>query len=73
MATLAKMIKTDGIARPVQVLIPLIREALERADLAGGDYHREAGDLMIEARPHMKTRLFEDASHMNTSGAIDSR
>ena len=33
----------------------------------------EIGFWMIEAWPHTKARLFEAASHMNTSGIMDSR
>ena len=33
----------------------------------------EIGFWMIEAWPHTKARLFEAASHMKTSGIMDSR
>jgi hypothetical protein len=38
------------IARPLKVLIPLIRADLERGDRAGMEYYADAGDKLVEAK-----------------------
>jgi hypothetical protein len=43
------------VARPLKVLVPLIKEDLAAAELAGMPYHRAAGEKMLEAKsqiPH---------------------
>lgn len=50
MSVLTKVTPGDRIARPAKVLIPLIQTALQHADEAGGEYYREAGVLLREAR-----------------------
>ena len=41
------------IARPLRVLVPLIKDDLEHAEKAGMPYYRAAGEKMIEAKAQM--------------------
>jgi hypothetical protein len=38
------------IARPLKVLIPLIKEEIEQGDAAGHEHYRRAGQMLIEAK-----------------------
>src|SRR5262245_15217120 len=38
------------IARPLKVLVPLIKEELEAGDEAGIEHYRHAGEMLLEAR-----------------------
>src|SRR4030095_14161350 len=38
------------VSRPLKVLIPLIRAALERGDRAGMQFYADAGDKLTEAK-----------------------
>lgn len=42
------------VARPLHVLVPLIKEDLQRAETAGMPYYEAAGAKMLEAKPQMK-------------------
>jgi len=44
------------IARPLNVLVPLIREELERGDAAGIEHYRQAGEMLLEAREQIDGR-----------------
>jgi hypothetical protein len=46
------------IARPLRVLVPLIKDDLEHAEKAGMPYYRAAGEKMIEAKAQMKQGEF---------------
>ena len=50
MTNLARASKTRAIARPLKVLIPLIKDDLEHGDRAGMEYYADAGDKLIEAK-----------------------
>ena len=39
-----------AVARPVKVLVPLIKEELEAGDTAGVEHYRRAGELLHEAK-----------------------
>jgi hypothetical protein len=41
------------VARPLKVLVPLIKEDLRQGTEAGMDYYRRAGDKLREARPQV--------------------
>ena len=47
-----------AVARPLKVLVPLIKEDLKHIDEAGLPFKREAGAKLIEARGQMKHGLF---------------
>jgi hypothetical protein len=47
------------IARPLNVLVPLIREDLKAAEAAGLPYYRAAGEKMIEAKGQLEHGRFE--------------
>jgi len=47
---LARTSKHRAIARPLKVLIPLIKDDLEQGDRAGMQYYADAGDKLIEAK-----------------------
>jgi Protein of unknown function (DUF3102) len=47
---LARASKTRAIARPLKILIPLIKDDLEQGDRAGMQYYADAGDKLIEAK-----------------------
>lgn len=49
-AAVAKRTTVTKIARPLKVLIPLIKSDLERGDRAGMDYYADAGDKLNEAK-----------------------
>lgn len=61
--------KTDRIARPLKVLVPLIKDDLARGDAAGMEYYRRAGDKLREARPqvapHKWSRFLEQNFHIS--------
>jgi hypothetical protein len=47
--------KTQHIARPLKVLIPLIQSELQQGNDAGREHYRQAGEMLIEAKdqiPH---------------------
>lgn len=50
MPAVARRDQPNKIARPLKVLVPLIKSDLERGDKAGLDYYRSAGDKLREAR-----------------------
>ncbi len=41
---------TTTIARPLKVLVPLIKEELAEGDAAGLDHYRRAGTMLLEAK-----------------------
>lgn len=41
------------IGRPLKILIPLIKQDIERGDQAGMQYYADAGDKLLEARPQV--------------------
>jgi Protein of unknown function (DUF3102) len=47
---LARASKTRAIARPLKILVPLIKADLEHGDRAGMEYYADAGDKLIEAK-----------------------
>jgi hypothetical protein len=47
---LARTSKTRAIARPLKILVPLIKADLEQGDRAGMQYYADAGDKLIEAK-----------------------
>ena len=49
---MAQVQTTDSreVARPLNVLIPLIKEDFEMAEKAGMEYYKKAGELLLEAR-----------------------
>jgi hypothetical protein len=53
MAQLATLSRSHTVARPIKVLVPLIKEDLRRGDTAGMEYYRKAGDKLREARPQV--------------------
>jgi vacuolar-type H+-ATPase subunit I/STV1 len=46
----AKQRERVAVARPLKVLIPLIKADIERGDRAGMEYYADAGDKLIEAK-----------------------
>jgi len=58
-----------AVARPLRVLVPLIKKDLERGDEAARDasmpYFAAAGEKMIEARPQMKATEFDEWTKRN--------
>jgi hypothetical protein len=52
MPALATRTKT-AIARPLKVLVPLIREELVAGEQAGLEHYRQAGDLLLEAKEQL--------------------
>jgi len=65
-ATLFAPIKHDAlsteeqrIARPLAVLVPLIKDDLQHAREAGMDYYRAAGEKLLEAKSQMKHGEFK--------------
>src|SRR5215831_16584335 len=49
MATVA-IRKTQQIARPLKVLVPLIQSELQQGNTAGHGHYRRAGEMLIEAK-----------------------
>jgi len=49
MATVA-IRKTQQIARPLKVLVPLIQSELQQGNTAGHEHYRRAGEMLIEAK-----------------------
>jgi hypothetical protein len=47
---LARASKSRAVARPLKVLVPLIKADLEQGDRAGMQYYADAGDKLIEAK-----------------------
>jgi hypothetical protein len=47
---------TGRVARPVKVLVPLIKAELEMGDAAGLEHYRRAGEMLIEAREQVVSR-----------------
>jgi hypothetical protein len=45
---------TTAIARPLRVLIPLIKEDLEAGNAAGMEHYRRAGEKLIEAKSQIE-------------------
>jgi hypothetical protein len=45
--------KTQAVARPLKVLVPLIKEELDAADEAGLGHYRRAGEMLLEAREQL--------------------
>ena len=63
MTTVTPVTRTDGaVIRPLNVLIPLIKENLkeakETADSAAMPYYRAAGEKMLEAKPQLSQGEF---------------
>jgi hypothetical protein len=50
MATSVAVRERGAVARPLKVLVPLIKQELERGDAAGVEHYRRAGEMLIEAR-----------------------
>jgi len=50
MAGIAVRAKTHAIARPLPVLVPLIKEQLSAGNRAGLEHYRRAGEMLLEAR-----------------------
>jgi hypothetical protein len=46
---LAEKQRTE-VARPLRVLVPLIKEAIDRGKRASLDHYRRAGDMLLEAK-----------------------
>lgn len=40
----------ERVARPLRVLVPLIKSEIERGDAAGIEHYRRAGEMLIEAK-----------------------
>jgi hypothetical protein len=45
--------QTTEVARPLRVLVPLIKEELQAGDSAGLEHYRRAGEMLIEAKDQM--------------------
>lgn len=45
---------TAALARPLKVLVPLIKDELQNAYAAGIDHYRKVGEMLHEARSHVK-------------------
>jgi hypothetical protein len=41
---------TSSLARPLKVLVPLIKDELDAGDAAGLEHYRKAGEMLLEAR-----------------------
>jgi hypothetical protein len=50
--------KTQQIARPLKVLVPLIQSELQQGNSAGQEHYTQAGRLMIEAKPQVGDRAW---------------
>jgi hypothetical protein len=50
MTQLQRVQARTQISRPLKVLIPLIKEAIQEGDRAGHEYYRQAGEMLIEAK-----------------------
>lgn len=48
--TLAAVRKSTEVARPLKVLVPLIKDELDAGDNAGIEHYRRAGEMLIEAK-----------------------
>jgi len=55
---LAERRRDRRMARPVRMLVPLIKADLDRGDSAGMDYYRRAGDKLREARGQVAAHLW---------------
>lgn len=51
-----KLATAEGreVARPLRVLVPLIKEELEAGDSAGIEHYRMAGEMLIEAKEQVE-------------------
>jgi hypothetical protein len=43
----------NAVARPLKVLVPLIKDELEAGDHAGLEHYRRAGQMLVEAKDQM--------------------
>jgi hypothetical protein len=55
---MAKLATIDSreVARPLKVLVPLIREELEAGEQAGVEHYRRAGQMLLEAKSQVANR-----------------
>lgn len=44
----------ERVARPLRVLVPLIKNEIERGDAAGLEHYRRAGEMLIEAKEQVE-------------------
>lgn len=49
---------TSAVARPLKILVPLIKDELEAGDAAGERHYRLAGEMLLEARPQLSQTEF---------------
>jgi len=68
-AELSKQEESKSVARPLRVLVPLIKQDLtdanEASQRAGMPYRRAAGEKMIEARRQMNATEFDQWCQLN--------
>jgi DUF3102 family protein len=46
--------ETEALARPLKVLVPLIKEEIELGDAAGLEHYRAAGEMLLEAKSQVE-------------------
>jgi hypothetical protein len=46
-------VQGTAVARPLRVLVPLIKDEMEAGDAAGLEHYRRAGELLLEAKGQM--------------------
>jgi hypothetical protein len=59
MTKLATVKSESRLARPLNVLVPLIQEELSAGDSAGLEHYRRAGELLLEARNSGQVAAFK--------------
>lgn len=63
MGVAAVVTKRTDLARPLKVLVPMIKEELEAGDQAGIEHYMRAGEMLLEAK--------EQVAHGDWKGWID--
>lgn len=53
MSTAVAIRASTKLGRPLKILIPLIKQDIERGDRAGMQYYADAGDKLLEAKPQV--------------------
>ena len=51
--------KETALARPLKVLVPLIREEIEAGESAGMEHYQAAGEMLNEAKSQLERRTFK--------------
>ena len=51
---------TTKLARPLKVLVPLIKNELKAAERAGMEHYRAAGEMLLEAKAQLRHGEFQD-------------